>query len=383
MKKGSMLVVILGIIVLIFLLSILIIVFVNQNLNNYKIKQQEILAIDVARSAGYAMLDQLLEDETIIENINDGQRINLNLSNFSGELYAIIDKGYRSSVNITAVVGNVQKTFKLYIVRDFLSFALTITGDVIIDSKGKGGGTGITVFGDVLTTPELYDKVVQLLSNKSTGEIYKAPLEDIVFPAVTLPPDEQFSEMGDLTIPQGTSYTIYSEDSTITLLSFDTITIGKNAELIIDTSKSDVLIKVATMVLGDPGVKDNEQPEIIATGGNKAMIYFENSNSIDPTKNNLVVNAEGETDFLLFSEEEITLEIKNNGNLENVYFFAPNGHIIAKNNLTLKGSLILKTLTVKNGTEIYFIPISSSFPVFEGQDPSAKYKKYALIGWSP
>lgn len=68
--------------------------------------------------------------------------------------------------------------------------------------------------------------------------------------------------------------------------------------------------------------------------------------------NRFIIDTDNNAYLFIYSENDIQIKLMNSGQLKNTYIYLPEGELIAKNRLTLEGSIFAKSLTVGNNTKL-------------------------------
>lgn len=356
MKRGSVLIITLGVITVLFLISIFILSIVTHKLNVLKFEQKKLLVHNIARSAAFTMfnnLDLFTSDSTLVS---------FEIPNFNGKVFCTLveSEALTATVTCTAEIDNLKNSLTFSVRRYLLSFALAVNTDLII-------GNNTTVYGDILVTYAVPETTLQKI-DFIDGTYYRTSQINAIIdstPGNLLP-------ASDLILNNGEIYTITAPASN----HYNLISVDNNSKLIFDTTNGNIILTVDKLSFDEP--KNANKANFVLRGNGLAIIYVE---SIDPVKNKFLIEKEGEAKLLIFSEKDVTFELKNKGTLENVYFYLPYGHFVAKNSLTIQGSFVLDSFEAQNNSNITFIPPKTNFFYIKEADETGN--KFKLLGWIP
>jgi len=196
----------------------------------------------------------------------------------------------------------------------------TIDGDVFV---GLGGDT---------------ETVIQNEGAVINGQTY-ALKEELAFPVITPP---SLSDMGTMDIP-GTTVVGPADSGRYT-----SITLQSSGILKIDGG--DVVLHVT----GDVAMNSGSQIQVEA--GSSLTLYVDGDLGGDELNNveiNNYTGIPGGFKLCLMGASEPSIEFKNNNDLF-MAIYAPNTDIIFKNNTTFRGSVVAKSVYMKNNSVFYY-----------------------------
>lgn len=418
MKKGSVLIITLGVIVVLFLISIFVLALVNHKLEILKFEQQKLQANNVARSVGLIIYDSFLKlYENGFKEKGDKVVITIpaSITNTATCLINDID-GTNNVYNIVCYskVGNVNEKitfdiqFELMSQNDYFDFALSLSSAFISANENQEIPQNTEIWGDVLTTNELKQylkEYVEILNeedkknpnkiNIRLGDLFSnsnLPSNVYYIPSISAT-DPVLNVYKNKLIVSDNSNSPYSEIETNDFISehatFSNVVVNdNNSTLEIHTSTSDYLF----LAVGSFDTQDKNNFTIKVKGPENnndigiAILYIKEGTST--IGNKFFIDTDDNAYLFIYSENNIQIELMNSGQLENTYIYLPEGELIAKNGLTLEGSIFAKSLTVGNNTKLRqadppdeFRNIVQQFVDIEIQFDNP-IKKLNLLRWS-
>lgn len=370
MKKGSVLVITLGVIVVLFLISIFVISIVQHKLKSYEVLQKQLLTYNMARSSGYALFD-LLTKKPNFENYftTISTRVYFDLPDFKGTSYCELSEiqGMSATVTCTAELDGIKNSQKLKFKRYLMTFALAVDNFFEV-------GNNTTIYGDILISEKAYEEASDVINNITfvNGTYY---ITDKIGETIQSTPGD-FPSQGSIIIGDNESTTITSQG---TVVHYDEISIGNRGQLIFDTTPNKDII----LVVDKLSLTDSNKENVILKGDGNVIIWI--NESVDSAKNKLWIGRanDSEARILFFGTSPyLNLELKNKGSLSNVYVIFPNGSLSAVNSLVLEGSFLLKDFVAKNNSDITFIPPQTDF-IYLSNIVDPQGRKFKFLGWSP
>lgn len=418
MKKGSVLIITLGVIVVLFLISIFVLALVNHKLEILKFEQQKLQANNVARSVGLIIYDSFLKlyengfkekgDKVVITipaSITNTATCLINDIDSTNNVYNIVCYSKVGNVN-EKITFDIQ--FELMSQNDYFDFALSLSSAFISANENQEIPQNTEIWGDVLTTNELKQylkEYVEILNeedkknpnkiNIRLGDLFSnsnLPSNVYYIPSISAT-DPVLNVYKNKLIVSDNSNSPYSEIETNDFISEDAtfsnvVVNDNNSTLEIHTSTSDYLF----LAVGSFDTQDKNNFTIKVKGPENnndigiAILYIKEGTST--IGNKFFIDTDDNAYLFIYSENNIQIELMNSGQLENTYIYLPEGELIAKNGLTLEGSIFAKSLTVGNNTKLRqadppdeFRNIVQQFVDIEIQFDNP-IKKLNLLRWS-
>jgi len=398
MRKGSVLIITLGVIVVLFLISIFVFTLVNNKLQTLKFEQKKLQNNNIVRSTSYLMINKF-KDLYNEQGISEGDIIYFEIPDFNGQTYCKLDKLDQENHIATVTCFSKKDDFE-----DHLTFSIALNVNKqnvfeygVVSLGNFELGTHLAIIGDILVNDEIASIIEPLIvydpdkvaSNKISifnGKLYV--VSDLNLQVLSTP--SNLENFGTLTIGNNSTKEIDTSRE------YDKIEFEKNnGTLEIDVSNGDVVLAIKEFINNG----NNNTIKLYSNYDEErfVVLYLEGANNI--AKNHFSIEAEKSKDnikLLIYSDKEIELEFKNNSRFENTYFFIPNGTLILKNagqvnNLdyySIGGSVVAKEIVVQNNAKVKHILPPNEFIEYINQFVKTKYEELGLVdsiqllGWS-
>lgn len=363
MRKGSVLVVTLVIVIFLSLTVIMMLALYSQLVNNYTLQQKKLLVSNVAKSGAYTLASYLINRREIINQLMN-KTFTARLPEFRGEVTYQLSGSDPLTLRCTARLDNVSDTYSLtfrvspseiyfpeglvvqgsayfypnmivngdviYLGSQTLNIPnnVTINGNLYVSQASVVLGNNVSITGTIyLPKGATLQKPDSLQVNVVYADFFDQPAE---YPLPYIPPIN-WSSLPNLTVPNNGTATISA-----TVVYYNEIVVNQRGVLTI-LANSDVKIYVNKITL-----RQNADLRIVGNG--KVDIYFkeslwfnENSNLITRTK---VV-------FASDSAVQIRFDCNFSGS-QNVYVYAPATNLVIKNNALFQGAAIVKDGYIRN-----------------------------------
>jgi len=389
MRNGSILVVSLLSLLFLMLIVMFLLELQSQLVRNFTLQRQRLLVSNVARSGAFTLAEYLLSDQRRIGDLIDGngtRSFSASLPEFDKEggviRYEVIRSDTDLSITCEASLGSVSERYTLKLSQHDVRFTfasvdgsitahnnMKIKGDVVVSNGVLKAHQNAQIHGDVFLKNGSVDGV------SVTGSIRNIP--DVTFP---LPPDPQFNNERTLS---GREITI-SESGYKYNLDFHQ---GNNT-LILDTTNASPL----WFAVGNLNLDNNTNIKV--RGNGTVMIYVEGDISAG---NKLEITIEQNARVLIYSDREGRFDFGNNFSVVKdvepkvpgeLYIYAPRKQIELNNTANpnrpdMIGSIVAKSIAVKNNFNIEVSSSPPNFPILQGPGYNPFHiKTFTYVGWT-
>ncbi|MBC7117317.1 MAG: hypothetical protein H5T93_09860 [Pseudothermotoga sp.] len=389
MKNGSVLVISLLLLLFLMLIVTFLLELHSQLVRNLTLQRQRLLVSNVARSGAFTLAEYLSSDQRRIGDLIDGNgttSFSASLPEFDEEggviRYEVTRSDTDLSITCEASLGSVSERYTLKLSQRDVRFTfasvegsitahnnMTIKGDVVVSNGVLKAHRNAEIHGNVFLKNGSVDGV------RVTGSIRNIP--DVRFP---LPPDPQFNNERNLS---GKEITIHESGYKYNL-NFQQ---GKNT-LILDTTDASPL----WFAVGNLNLDNNTDIEV--RGNGTVMIYVEGDITAG---NNVQIIIEQNARVLIYSDREGRFEFRNNFSVVKgvksevpgeLYIYAPRkriefGNTANPNRPDMIGSIVAKSITVKNNFNIEVSSSPPNFPILQGPEYNPFHIKiFTYEGWT-
>lgn len=382
MRKGSVLIITLGVIVVLFLISIFILALVNHKLQVLKFEQKKLQANNTARSIGLLVYDNFLKlYNNGFSNIGSEIEIpnpNSNLDTARCIINDIDPIEHIYTVTCYSKVGNINGQitfdiqFELIDNNDYFDFALSLSSAFHSDNQNKEIPQNTEIWGDVLTTKELKEylkEYIEILDeddkanpnkiNIRLGDLFSnesLQSDFFVIPSISVSDPVLYVNKTGLTVSDSSKspYNLIDNNDLISNdATFSSVLVNDNnstLELQTPPFPDSLFLAVGTFDIQE---KNNFTIKVKGPkdGMGIAILYIKEGSSTNG-KNSFTIETDKNAYLFIYSDNNVQIELMNSGKLQNTYIYLPEGDLIAKNGLTLEGSIFVENLTVGNNTKL-------------------------------
>lgn len=332
-----------------------------------------------------SVLDEFTDTQTIVFR----KKSNL----FS---YAVVALGKLNLSNVAEIYGNVlyRGESKLSVPNNFvlngnlivekaeleLSNNAVITGNVEVQNsnltmsnKSRIGSPDkpsiVKVKENVVlrNNSELYGDVYAGGNVESSGTISGQTFENRDDIAFSNPPNFPPPEIpNDLPSPSG-ELVLWHREQTLTsgTYSYSAVKVQEKSKLIVDTSNSDVILRVGELNVDIDGI-------IEVKGSNNLIIYVDQKVTFS---NNAEFKTPDGGKVFIVSDKNVDISFSNNSSIENLYIYAPGAKVTFSNNASFKGPVVAGDVSLSNNAE--FVE-PQSVPVEVSGESSADFE---IVEW--
>ncbi|MCS7174584.1 DUF7305 domain-containing protein [Pseudothermotoga sp.] len=407
MKKGSVLIVTLTIVIFLSLTIIMMLALYSQLINNYSMQQKRLMVSNVAKSGAYVLADHyvklLRQNPSLANNLNVD--LTASLKEFPGRIeYKVRSDGNYITITCIATLNdqNVSDNYSLRLKKmGGLSFGAALVSNTTVEITNNGiingdveilqgdlrlenntavkgtayvKGNIVSIGGGGRSKPVIEEDAYAGGSIDTSGVVIKGRAYPNQNP-VPFPSQYAYGGFPLPSPPPEASSAVISPDPTSSGIvisrsgNYGNITIENNKRLTFDTSAGELSIYVSN-------IYTSTRAEIVVKGGRRVKVYFANNiGPQDNVNNQVTVRVEDGSQILFYSASNGSMTFKNGFQVEvqppntkgAVFIYAPNATFEVQNNFTLFGAIITKSFiglkNKLNNLNLTFADPGSDFPI--------------------